>query len=84
MLAGRTYLDPQEDAEVPWWAVQDAIGQVTAAEVLLLSVLCLPLVFSVGAKRTITPLPRQGKSTCELGEDLSCMVGHPSRHEREA
>lgn len=78
------YLDPQEDAEVPRWAVQDAIGQVAAAEVLPLSVMCLALVFSVGAERTITPLPRQGKSTCGLGEDLSCMAEHPSRHEREA
>lgn len=68
-LSGSSYLDPQEDAEIPWWAVQDAVGQVAAARILRLPILPLALAFSVGTGHTVDPLRRQGKSMCDtLGE----------------
>lgn len=49
-------LDPQEDAEIPWWAIQDAIGQVTVTVgILLHPILFLALSFSVKAEHTIAP-----------------------------
>lgn len=64
-LAGSSYLDPQEDAEIPWWVVQNAIGQVTAARILRLLILPLALAFGVGTGHTIDPLWRQEKSMCD-------------------
>lgn len=56
MLAGWHYLDPQEDAEIPWWDVQDAIGQVSAAGTLGLAILLPALAVTVEAEHDITPL----------------------------
>ena len=50
------YLDPQEDAEIPWWDIQDAISQVAAAGSLELAILLPAFVTFMGAEHTITPL----------------------------
>ena len=50
------YLDPQEDAEIPWWAIQDTISQVAAAGTLELAILLAALVTFMGAEHTITPV----------------------------
>lgn len=50
------YLDPQEDAEIPWWDIQDAISQVAAAGTLELAILLPAFVTFMGAEHTITPL----------------------------
>lgn len=50
------YLDPQEDAEIPWWDIQDTISQVAAAGTLELAILLPAFVTFMGAEHTITPL----------------------------
>lgn len=56
LLAGWHYLDPQEDAEIPWWGVQDGIGQLAASGTPGLPVL-LALAIIVGTEHAIiTPL----------------------------
>lgn len=56
MLVGEHYLNPQEDAEIPWWDVQDVIGQSAAAGTLRLPIIPLALVNRVGIEHTIIPL----------------------------
>ena len=52
---GRHYLDPQEDAEIPWRDIQDAISQVAAAGTPGLVILLLVLAAFLGAEYTVTP-----------------------------
>ena len=48
-------LDPQEDAEIPWRDIQDAISQVAAAGTPGLVILLLVLAAFLGAEYTVTP-----------------------------
>ena len=55
---GWHYLDPQEDAEIPWWDIQDAISQVATAETPRLAILLPALATFMGVEYTITSLLR--------------------------
>lgn len=56
MLAGWHYLDPQDDAEIPWWNVQDAIGQVAAAGTPVTAILLPALAIIIEGEHAITLL----------------------------
>lgn len=60
-----TYLDPKEDAEIPWRDVQDAIGQVAAVATGTprLPILLPVLAISVRAKHFLIPLLEKEKDT---------------------
>lgn len=63
MLAGWHYLDSQDDAEIPRWSVQDAIGQVAAAGTPPVQAILLPaLAIIIEGEHAITLLlgTRQG------------------------
>ena len=90
VLAGWHYLDPQEDAEIPWWDVQDAIGQVAAAGTPVLALLLPVLTSIVEDENTFTLLfgTREGhiwafqKGSSGL-PDFNHADGHPFRGKRQ-
>lgn len=88
--AGWCYLDSQEDAEIPWWGVQDAIGQVAAAGTLALALLLPALASIVEGENAFTPLLgiREGHIWAFQKEssglpDFNCANRHPVRGKRK-
>lgn len=47
-------LDPHEDAEIPWWDIQDAIDQLAAARAPGLPILLPALAFVVTVEHIVT------------------------------
>lgn len=63
VLAGWHYLDPHEDAEIPWWDIQDAIDQLAAARAPGLPILLPALAFVVTVEHIVTSLLGTRKDT---------------------
>ena len=90
VFAGWHYLNPQEDAEIPWWDVQDTIGQVAAAGTLRLTILLLASAIILGAEHVIILLlgtteghmwafPKESNGL----PDFNHTDGQPSRGKRQ-